>query len=413
MRSAVVLFVSMFIGSYCMGQEADVEAAKDLWTRESLLNNLCGGGESLAAGGIEVGLCATQVYQQNVRGGLSTHDHDGRYTGSYDVEIAGDLEKFLGLKGGLLFLHLEGGWPDAAGIDESSVGSFFGVNADAIGDRAMDVKQLFYEGPLFGEKARMMVGKIDLTGIFDACAYADNECGQFLNGAFVDNPTIPFPEYGLGTVLSVDLTDCWYVMGGIADGQADGRETGFRTTFHDEDYFISLLETGIEGDLQSDNGAMPGAFRLGGWYDGCEKERFDDGRINRDDTGLYVTCDQMVYRETGQEADDQQGIGIFGRYGLADSQVNELGNFWSVGSQYKGLLPGRDEDVLGLAVAQGIFSDDAGMNEDSESVLELYYSAQVAGWLSVSPSLQYVSDPGGDGNADDAVVLAVRVHMVL
>ena len=147
----------------------------------------------------------------------------GRYSGSYAFGLSADLQKLLGFESGSFLLHLEGGWPDTEGIDGPLVGSAFGVNADAVGNRTMDIKRFFYEGPIFDNKLTLMIGKIDFTGVFDCSAYADCECTQFLNGAFVDNPTIPFPEYSLGAVLTYALTDSWYVMGGIADAEADGR----------------------------------------------------------------------------------------------------------------------------------------------------------------------------------------------
>jgi len=43
--------------------------------------------------------------------------------------------------------------------------------------------------------------------------------------------------------------------------------------------------------------------------------------------------------------------------------------------------------------------------------MELYYNAAVTPWLSISPSVQYVFNPGGDRTVDDAVVLGFRVQM--
>ena len=111
---------------------------------QSTIDEIFGPDGTLADSGIEVGLGITNIYQQIIHGGLSTHRKAGRHTGSYDIEVLTDLEKMFGFDGGSLFVHLEGGWPDTEGIDGGSVGSVFGVNADAIGNRAMDVKQLFY-----------------------------------------------------------------------------------------------------------------------------------------------------------------------------------------------------------------------------------------------------------------------------
>jgi len=383
--------------------------------QETLTGGFWGLNDQLADLGIEAGLGLTNVYQTNVKGGISTHNHKGRHSGSYDLEMSADLQKLLGFETGSIYMLVEGGWPDAEGIDGSSVGSAFGVNADAIGNDAMLVKELYYEGPVFSDKWTLMVGKIDFTGVFDATAYADDECTQFLNGAFVDDPTIPFPEYSLGIVLTHNLTDSWYIMGGIADAQADRRETGFRTTFHDEDYFFYALETGVTSELSSANGPMPGTYRVGLWNDPQPKantDLADAGKNYRDDVGAYVSCDQMLNKEN-IDPEDSQGIGVFFRYGYAPSKRNDVTNFFSLGFQYQGLLDSRDEDVLGVGFAHGTFSNLASSTytDDHETALEVYYNARVTPWLSLSPSIQYIGNPGGDKTVSDAVVLGLRAQM--
>jgi porin len=367
----------------------------------------------LAEFGLDVGIGVTNVYQVNTKGGTSTHKKNGRYTGSYDVELSADLQKLLGLDAGILFLHLEGGWPDAEGIDSDSVGSAFGVNANAIGNDAIIVKQLFYEGPFFDESLLITIGKIDLTGIFDKNAYADDEITQFLNAAFVDNPTIPFPEYCLGAILTWSINDDWYIMAGVGDAQADRRETGFRTTFQGEDYFFYALETVVNTQLDSDNGSMPGTYRVGLWNDPQPKANSDSVKNNRDDVGIYTSCDQVFYKEN-DDPDDSQGLGIFFRYGYAPSKRNDITNFVSFGLQYQGLIDGRDEDVLGLGFARGYFSDSADVtySDDYENAVELYYNTKVNEMFNVSPAVQYITNPGGNSSSKDAFVAGVRVQVI-
>ena len=386
-----------------------------IWKRDSLTNGFGGLNNQLEDKGIEIGLGITNVYQANVKGGTSTHNQKGRYTGSYDLELSADLQKLLGLEVGTLFLHLEGGWPDEQGTDALSINSYFGVNADAIGNDNILVKQLYYEGPVFSDNLTLMIGKIDFTGVFDASAYADDECTQFLNAAFVDNPTIPFPAYSLGAALNWDITDSWYLLGGVADAQADSRETGFKTTFHDEDYFFYALETGITPQLDSSNGPMPGAYRIGFWNDPQPKANTDlgdAGKSYRDDIGVYTSCDQMLYRENN-DPEDSQGLGVFVRYGYAPSKKNDMTNFFGAGFQYQGLLDGRDDDVLGAGYAHGVFANTAASSypEDCESALEVYYNAQVTPWFNLSPNLQYVAKPGGSNTTKDAVVFGLRAQV--
>jgi porin len=388
-----------------------------LWNRESFTNGFFGLGDSLADSGIEVSLGITNIYQANVRGGTSTHHKRGRHTGSYDLEIGADLQRLLGLEGGSLYMHTEGSW-SRFDVDEISVGSVFGANADGAGRRAMDVTELWYEQALCDDTLRVRLGKLDITGgfecrgcpvSFDSSSYANDETAMFLNNALVNNPTIPFPDVGLGAVIHWNPIEWWYASLGAADAQADGRETGFRTAFHGEDYFFYAFETGVTPEIGSANGPLPGAYRIGLWNDSQDKERFSNGTNRRDDTGFYLTFDQMVYKETN-DPEDTQGLGVVTRYGWASDQVNDVTDFWSLALQYQGLLEGRDDDLLGLGFAQGAFSEDAGYVDDYESVLELYYNAQIAPWMGISPSIQYITDPGGSGMANDAVVIGLRAQ---
>jgi porin len=419
-NSSLWLFMLVLaIAGICPADEShdNSKIVADFWHCASPTNGFWGLNDQLTLSGIEVGLGLTTAYQANVKGGTSTNDHRGRHLGKYDLGMSVDMEKLLGIEGGSLFVHGWGGWPNEEGIDTHSVGSAWGINALSVSNRTMDIVECFYETPLFSENLTIAIGKLDFTGIFDVSKYADDECCQFLNASLVDDPTIPFPEQGLGFVLNLAITDSWYIMAGVVDAQADGRETGFRTAFHNEDYFFYALETGITPQLNCDEGAMPGAYRVGMWMDGQDKARFSNQKNSRDDIGLYLSCDQLLTRENS-DPEDTQGLGVFGRFGYADSNLNEFENFWSIGLQYQGLIAGRDHDVLSGAFAQGMFSDYAGANEgngyteNDESLLEVYYNAQVTPWFHISPNIQYIAGPGGDKTNKDAVVFGLRTQMV-
>ena len=388
-----------------------------LLERETLTDGWFGLGEELSSRGITVGLFATQIYQQNIHGGLSTHRRSGRYAGSYDLELEFDLETILNIAGGSIYVLAEGSWSE--GIDGPAVGSIFGVNDDAGGCRSIDVTQLYYEQSLFDGALRIRLGKLDLTGgfecrgcpvAFDGNSFANDETAQFLNGAFVNNRTIPFPDEGLGAIVYFQPLDYFYIAAGVADAQADARETGFVTTFHGPDYFFYILEAGLAPQIPSARGNLQGTYRIGLWYDPQPKDRLAGGGSKRDDVGLYLSLGQVVWPENDDE-DDSQGLGVFARYGLADDKVNQVQYFWSAGCQYQGLIASRDDDVLGFAVARGRLSNGVSASASQETAIEIYYNAQVTPWLSVTPSIQYVANPGGAGSTDDATVLAMRVQM--
>jgi porin len=414
-----IITTQLILTKFCHAGEQ--EPPHNIWERETLSDDLFGLNDKLAYKGIEIGLGVTNIYQQNLRGGISTHRRAGRFSGSYDLELFADLEKLWGIKGGRVYMLTEGTWSKSGGIDGPSVGSAFGVNGDGRSRRTIDVTELWYEQSLLDEALRIRLGKMDLTGgfehhncpvSFDCSNFANDETTQFLNGALINNPTIPFPDNGLGVAIHYAPAGPWYISAAVADAQADLRETGFRTTFHGPAYFFYILETGITPQLPSANGPLQGAYRLGLWYDPQPKANSDSANTSRDDVGFYVTCDQMLIKEN-DDSQDNQGIGAFFRYGHADSKRNDITNFWSIGFQYQGLFEDRDDDTLGVGFAQGFFSNyaSATYTDDYESAIELYYNARVTPWLNISPSVQYIANPGGDRTVSDAVVLGVRAQM--
>jgi porin len=416
-KVSLKVLLSLSLAGLCQAQEPE----NQIWERQSLTGGFWGLNDSLADEGIELGLSVTNIYQQNVRGGISKHRRAGRFSGSYDLELSVDLQKLLGIEGASMYMLTEGVWSKSAGIDAASVGSAFGVNGDARERRSMDITELWYEQSFWDQTLRIRVGKIDLSGgfehhgcpvSFDCSSYANDENTQFLNGALINNPTIPFPDYGLSAAVHYSPSGFWYASAAVADAQADTRETGFSTAFHGEDYFFYIFETGVTPQFSSANGPLDGAYRVGLWYDPQPKANSGAAKAYRDDTGLYITCDQMLAKENG-DPEDSQGLGAFFRYGYANSKRNDIVNFWSIGFQYQGLLETRDDDVLGAGYAQGFFSDQAAstFTEDYESVLEIYYSVAVKPWLNISPSVQYVANPGGDKTISDAVVPGIRAVM--
>ena len=214
--------------------------------RETLTHGFWGLDARLADYGTEVTLGSTNIYQTNTKGGLGTHQQPGRFTGSYDVEIATDFEKLLGLQGLGLLVHGWGGYPATRGINDTMVGSAFQVNWDAIGNPPLDIVEVILEWkPFENDLLAAKVGKINFARVFDTSECANNETSQFLNGALVNNPTIPMPNFLLGAIVSAKLTDSWSVAAGVGDAEGENGTTGFATTFDGDDHFLYLLETGL------------------------------------------------------------------------------------------------------------------------------------------------------------------------
>ncbi len=404
----VIAVVACFLGWTSAARAEDEPFHAAITGRETLTDDWFGLGRELEDLGISLELELTQVYQVNLRGGLSTHRRSGRYSGLYELELEVDTEKLFGLPGGTIAAEAEGGWSE--GIDPPSVGSVFGVNYVA-DERCMPIilSQLWYQQSLLEGSLRVRLGKQDPTSWFDGNEYAGDETSQFLNSALVNNPTVPFPDEGLGIAAHLRPISWWYVAAGVFDAHAVDSQTGFNTAFHGPCDFFMIAETGISADVPLGEADLPGAYRVGLWYDPQSKDRLDGRGSKRDDVGFYFSADQVIWSSGDDE--DHRNVGLFARFGLADGDVNEVKSFWSVGTACRGLIPTRADDVLGFGVAQGRLSGRAGFTTSHETAMELYYNASVTPWLSVSPSMQYVFNPGGDRDVSDAVVAGVRVHL--
>lgn len=410
-----LLYITAALNNVIAEQIQGDHGALSILQRDTLSKDWFGLGEELSEHGMSIDLGLTEVYQANMHGGKNTHRRTGRFAGSYDLELGLDMEEAFGLSGGSVYMLAEGSWSD--GIDEASVGSLFGINDDAGGDSLIAVTELWYEQAFVDDRVRVRLGKIDMTAgfeigphpaAFDGNTYANDETSQFLNGALVNNRAIPFPDNGLGVMVCLRPEQWWYIAGGMADADANAMKTGFSTAFKGD--VLGLVETGVIPEMHVSSVPLKGAYRIGCWYDSRSKKRFNGDDAKPGDAGMYLSFDQEVFKEA-LGSDDGQGLGLFIRYGFANGNINEIKHFWSAGTRYKGLLPGRDEDVLGFGAANGRLSGSAGFTALNETAMEWYYSVQITPWCVISPSVQYTLNPGGNDEKDNAVIAGTRLQI--
>jgi porin len=416
-RSAIVMTLILGLVAWRSLGAAEHDG---LWDRDRLTGGFWHLADRLSDRGLELSLSLTDIEQAKLDGGIPGSRRTSRNTGSTDLELTADLEKLAGLRGATLYGLMESSW-GREGVDEAAVGSFFGVNYDSAGNRNGDVTELWYEQALFDGSLHARVGKLDVRGgfqcrgcpvSFDCSSFANDETTQFVNGALRNNPTIPFPWMGLGAILHWNPVEWGYASAGVMDAEADYHESGFKTAFNGDPNYFYVFETGVSPRLASARGPLQGVYRFGVWYDPRPKAYTGATEVYGNDAGVYFSGDQVVSRE-GDDPNDAQGLGVFLRCGWADARHNDVVAFWSAGLQYQGLIQGRDDDVVAVGFGHGAFSNLASstFTADHEVVVETYYNAKAAGWLNLSPSLQVVVHPGGQRDANPAVVAGVRLEM--
>jgi porin len=88
--------------------------------------------------------------------------------------------------------------------------------------------------------------------------------------------------------------------------------------------------------------------------------------------------------------------------------VDSIGDSAAAGLVYTGLIAQRDEDVLGAGVTWAELYQ-GGTNQ--ETVVEVFYKAQITPCLSVQPDFQYIASPSGIHR--DALALGLRFEAKL
>lgn len=356
-------------------------------------------------GGLKPGEYKTKIslthYWQGAVGGVNTKNAD-RISGLHDLDLCYLLsaEPKKNYNGDYTIIAVSAQSSFGNGITGSKVGSFFNLNEGVKGNNELIIDKLFVEFTTQDRLFTVNIGKIDLIDYFDHSAVANEYKHQFFAYPLVQTDNIPFPSKGLGIRVQYDPSEFWYVGAGMEDAQADKRETGIRTSFHDEDYFFSIGEVGIRPNFLN----KTGTYRFMVWYDPRNKSYLDgSGRTKRDDLGFALSFDQeLTDKLTG-----------FFRYGWADDKVNEEEDFVSLGAQIEGLIEGRDQDVFAIGYARGLRSPNGLSSSDDREIdlLEVYYRMEVNDNLKISPNIQWLTHPGGLKGESPAFIFGLRTRI--
>lgn len=281
--------------------------------------------------------------------------------------------------------------------------------------------EIWYEQQLFNETFSILAGMHDLNSEFDVTEYG----GLFFNSSFGIQPDISanvpvsiFPVTAPAVRLKWAPIEALYFMVAAYEGDPGDpavNKHGTRWKLFSREGTMTIYEAGYQVGLDEGSTVPPGTYKLGAWYHTAD---FDDvidtdaeGEPTRHDGnhGVYFIADQMVYRENGD-----QGLGIFLQIGGAPDDRNEVDFYIGGGINYHGLIPGRDEDDFGMAVAHASISDklrSAEPRDAAETTFEVTYRVQIAPWLAIQPDFQYVFDTGADPELKNAKVGLLRFEI--
>lgn len=418
------------------------------WNRGTLFGDPLGLRAWLASKGIALQIQETSEVFGNVHGGAR---RDVVYEGVTQASVGFDFEK-LGLwKGGsvlisALQIHGRGASTNLVGGPPVNVVS----NIEAT--RSTRLYDAYFEQRLFGDRVSFRIGQVRaddefLLSQYGAGGTAEDPNGYafanantlFINGTFglpaLQNSDLLSggPAYPLATPgarLRVRPTPEITLLAAVFDGNPGGTGIGLDPQarnrngllFPTRDGVLAFVEAQYALFQAKDAPWLPGTYRVGAWFHngGYADARFAaNGRSLADPAGggvplrhhgnhgFYGMFDQLML-QTGESRD--QAIGVFARVMGAPDDRNLLGFYVNGGLTWKGPIPGREADSLGFGVAHAVYSDRTrGLDRDvgafdpsgfhpvrnNETVFELSYQYQAAGWLTVQPDAQWILNPGG------------------
>lgn len=336
--------------------------------------------------GLNMGFAYTALYQ-----GASHGNYNGNRTGGagdLDVfgrwRIFGDDRTTGWFNGSRIGFNLEyrhnigASTPSEIG---NSVGSLWGTTS-GFNEQDITLTQWWLQQKFFDERVGVRAGKLDLSTLYDVYRFGSAN-HFFLNEAFSDNPTIPFPGNGAAVSGFWDVDDHWTVS--AAFGDAEGRKTE-SASVQGFDAWFSVFGARWRGKV----GSMgTGVYQITGWH--SDKR---SGSELPTGTGFSAVAQQ----ELGN------GLVPFARYSYSSSDVVSTQHLITAGAVLEGIRE-HSEDRLGAAIGWGQPHDSAAR---SQWVGELFYRIEVMPELRVTPSVQVIANPSFNRDTDLIAVFGIR-----
>lgn len=436
------------------GENEKQAAEEDFWTLDTLTGEWGGLRKTLVDGGVTVKLSYQGELLANVGGGVrrgAAFEHE--FLGEVDV----DLEKLLHWSGATF--HVSAYDYAGAGLTKGFVGSIATVSGIEAPPPSVRLWTLWLEQKALDDKLAVKAGVLALDQEqFTITAPSSLFVGAtfgYPDGLAVNLPAGGpiYPLSAPGVLVEYKPMPALQLRAAVLSGDPTGHagqmfppeSTPHGTVIGIGGGALITAEAVITPEPKEEG--VPTRFRIGGWYhtgDQFADQRFASNgaslaspistgvpRNHTGDWALYGTAETILYRVPGTK---DQGLAGFVRLAGLPAAQNLVSFYADGGFTYKGVVPGRPDDTVGIAVAYfgispaaraldrdtRLFNGDPSFPiRDHEIILELTYQAQITPWLKLQPDLQYWIHPGGNVLNDNgqprrnATVIGLRTVLQL
>ena len=286
------------------------------------------------------------------------------------------------------------------------------------------------------DKRRVVVtaGNLALIDVFDSSAFAHDARTQFMNWALLAHGAYDFAADARGYTWGASVEyfyDDWVLRAGrfMQPSASNGLPLDTSIFKHYGDQ--------IELEHAHTIGEQPGKLRLLAFRNKAKMGSFRDAladapnnggipdvsrvRTERAKIGLGVNAEQNLTSDIGVFARGSWNDGASETYAFT-----EIERSISAGVVMKGALWQRNDDAVGIALVRnglssahqdylvagghGAFIGDGQLNYRPESIVEAYYSANVAKNAWVTLDYQRITNPAYNRDRGPATVGAIRLH---
>ncbi len=351
--------------------------------------------------------------------------------GVFNVALDFDLERMSDEAVSDLTIHANAYYIYGPGLSPKYVGDFSNTS-NIQGYNTVRLQELWLQKWFWDKRLSLKVGNIAVDTEF----FQSSSSALFINGTFgtpdliANNiPNAPvYPVASPGVRIQFLPTSKYYVMAGVYgmdlnSTPATDNRYGTHFAMNGSSGMLVMSEAGYLLNQSPNDRGLQGTYRLGSfvetanWYNWGSQaaSALGTGSLQGAGTnyGIYGVMDQQIFSK------DDQAISLFIRGGGAPSNVNFVSAYIDGGFNFTGFVPGRKDDIAGLAMAHAHVSENFSNSQvlqgsapyTEESVLEATYKAQVTPWWTIQPDFQYVFNPSGVQGSKNAVVLGVRTSV--
>ena len=390
------------------------EVSSDWLKRETLTGDWGGARTTLKEHGITIKPRFTQFYQGQSAG----YGEDEFFYGSkLDLMVNTDLSK-LGTWDGLSFTtHLEYNFGRSV---NGSGRVLVPVNTALLypgmeGPDAFDLSSV-YLAQTFGKSVSLILGKVNMIDLAARLPFRGGAgVDSFWSHTFVVAPTGIVPPYLFGALMSIRTEPATYGLW-VYDPNSMMNKTGFERPFADGvsirgNIDIPVTIFGLSGHqgFAAAYSNEPGTDleTLGELFLPPAGPSFG---VKNDRYYFAYVFDQYLYRS---KEDPDEGVGVFGQYGVSDGNPNKLEWSLLVGVGGTGLIPGRSLDNWGI----GYYQDSTSTafrkslapvrSFQNEQGVELFYNFAVTPWFTVGADFQIIV-PGLKKDEETAYFPGIR-----